>query len=151
MRPTRPSATALPPNPAAPRASGWTTIRRVAPYLWPPGETGIRARVVVSMILLLIAKIIAVGTPIFYKAAVDALAPAVPSAPWMLGLGAVGMTVAYGGARLINTGFQQLRDGIFAVVGQRALRQLAFETFTHIHRLSPVSYTHLTLPTNREV
>ena len=136
MRSTRPSATALPPNPAAPRASGWTTIRRVAPYLWPPGETGIRARVVVSMILLLIAKIIAVGTPIFYKAAVDALAPAVPSAPWMLGLGAVGMTVAYGGARLINTGFQQLRDGIFAVVGQRALRQLAFETFTHIHRLS---------------
>ena len=136
MRPTRPSATALPPNPAAPRASGWTTIRRVAPYLWPPGETGIRARVTVSMILLLIAKLIAVGTPIFYKAAVDALAPAVPSAPWMLGLGAVGMTVAYGGARLINTGFQQLRDGIFAVVGQRALRQLAFETFTHIHRLS---------------
>ena len=29
-----------------------------------------------------------------------------------------------------------MRDGIFAVVGQRALRQLAFETFTHIHRLS---------------
>jgi len=29
-----------------------------------------------------------------------------------------------------------LRDGVFARVGQRALRSLAIETFTHIHRLS---------------
>jgi ATP-binding cassette subfamily B protein len=33
-------------------------------------------------------------------------------------------------------GFQQLRDVVFTKVGQRALRQLALETFTHIHRLS---------------
>ncbi len=39
-------------------------------------------------------------------------------------------------ARLLNVGFQQLRDAIFAAVGQRALRRLALETFTHIHRLS---------------
>jgi ATP-binding cassette subfamily B protein len=36
----------------------------------------------------------------------------------------------------MSNGFQQLRDAIFAAVGQRALRQLALETFTHIHRLS---------------
>jgi ATP-binding cassette subfamily B protein len=51
-------------------------------------------------------------------------------------LGAVGLTVAYGMARLLSNGFQQLRDVIFAAVGQRALRALALETFTHIHRLS---------------
>ncbi len=39
-------------------------------------------------------------------------------------------------ARLLNVGFQQLRDALFAAVGQRALRRLALETFTHIHRLS---------------
>jgi ATP-binding cassette subfamily B protein len=33
-------------------------------------------------------------------------------------------------------GFQQIRDAVFSKVGQRALRQLALETFTHIHRLS---------------
>ncbi len=44
--------------------------------------------------------------------------------------------MAYGLARLANVGFQQLRDVIFTPVGQRALRQLALETFTHIHRLS---------------
>ena len=29
-----------------------------------------------------------------------------------------------------------MRDALFAAVGQRALRRLALETFTHIHRLS---------------
>ena len=53
-----------------------------------------------------------------------------------MGLGAVGLTVAYGMTRLLSVGFQQLRDVVFAAVGQRALRQLALETFTHIHRLS---------------
>ena len=51
-------------------------------------------------------------------------------------LGAVGLTVAYGLARIITNAFQQLRDVIFAKVGQRALRQIALETFQHIHRLS---------------
>jgi ATP-binding cassette subfamily B protein len=37
---------------------------------------------------------------------------------------------------MMTVGFQQLRDVIFAPVGQRALRQLALETFRHIHRLS---------------
>ncbi|MBV1896812.1 MAG: ABC transporter ATP-binding protein/permease, partial [Rhodobacteraceae bacterium] len=37
---------------------------------------------------------------------------------------------------LMNIGFQQLRDVVFAPVGQRALRHLALETFAHIHRLS---------------
>ena len=51
-------------------------------------------------------------------------------------MGAIGLTVAYGVTRLMAVGFQQLRDVLFAPVGQRALRQLALETFTHIHRLS---------------
>jgi len=132
----RPSSTALTPDKDEPSASGRSTLRRVAPYLWPPGETGVKARVVISLALLLVAKLIAVGTPLFYKAAVDALAPTPLDAGWLVGIGAVGLTVAYGMARLLTNGFQQLRDAVFAVVGQRALRRLALETFTHIHRLS---------------
>jgi len=117
-------------------ASGWSTIRRVGPYLWPEGETGIKVRVVAALVMLLIAKVIAVGTPLLYRGAVDALAPSAVGAGWLVGVGAIGLTVAYGVARLMNVGFQQLRDAIFAVVGQRALRRLALETFTHIHQLS---------------
>ncbi|MCJ7874582.1 ABC transporter ATP-binding protein/permease [Marinovum sp. 2_MG-2023] len=114
------------------RRSGWRTIRRVAPYLWPDAHQWVKYRVVAAMSVLVLAKLIAVGTPMLYKAAVDALDGDVSD----LALGAVGLTVAYGLARLMTNGFQQLRDALFAAVGQRALRQLALETFTHIHRLS---------------
>ena len=42
------------------------------------------------------------------------------SGAMMLAFGAVGITVAYGIARLMTVGFQQLRDALFAAVGQRA-------------------------------
>ena len=113
--------------------SGLRTIKRVIPYLWPKHLSWVKRRVVISMIILLLAKVVTVVTPVFYKGAVDALAgEGVP----MLALGAVGLTVAYGIARLMSNGFQQLRDAVFAAVGQRALRQLALETFRHIHKLS---------------
>jgi ATP-binding cassette subfamily B protein len=113
--------------------SGWMIIRRVIPYLWPKGQAGIKWRVVTSMLALLLSQVLAVMVPQFYGYAVDALAEDGVSE---LLLGAVGLTVAYGMARFMQIGFQNLRDVIFARVGQRALRQLALETFTHIHRLS---------------
>ncbi len=117
------------------RASGWRTVRRVVPYLWPEAHPWVKVRVVAALVALFVAKLVAVGTPFFYKGAVDALAEEADAA-MMLALGAVGLTVAYGMARLMTVGFQQLRDVIFARVGQRALRALALETFQHIHRLS---------------
>ncbi|RKF16662.1 ABC transporter ATP-binding protein/permease [Roseovarius spongiae] len=124
------------PNATDPRASGWVTIAKVAPYLWPEGQGWAKRRVVASLIVLVLAKLVSVGTPFFYKAAVDALAGEGQEAAWMLGAGAVGLTVAYGGARLLNVGFQQLRDALFARVAQRALRRLALRTFRHVHAMS---------------
>ncbi|MDQ2089192.1 ABCB family ABC transporter ATP-binding protein/permease [Marimonas arenosa] len=115
------------------RISGWRTIRRVAPYLWPAEHAWVKRRVVLAMLALLLSKLIAVATPVLYKWAVDSLSGQGASD---LLLGAVGLTLAYGIARLMSNGFQQLRDAIFAAVGQRALRQLALETFRHIHQLS---------------
>jgi len=112
------------------------TIRKVAPYLWPDGQSWAKRRVVLSLLALLMAKLIAVFSPFLYKGAVDALSDGVSSSAWMLGAGAIGLTVAYGLSRAMSVGFQQLRDVIFARVGQRALRQLALETFQHIHALS---------------
>nr|WP_276720064.1 ABC transporter ATP-binding protein/permease [Pseudooceanicola nitratireducens] len=116
--------------------NGMQIVRRALPYLWPSDAPWVRYRVVIALSVLVFAKLIAVGTPFFYKAAVDALAGEGDSAAWMLALGAVSLTVIYGLARLMTVGFQQLRDVVFAKVGQRALRQVAFETFEHMHRLS---------------
>ncbi|MCK0170627.1 ABC transporter ATP-binding protein/permease [Aliiroseovarius sp. S1123] len=129
MAPSRITSTELPDN-------NWRTIRRVAPYLWPAEHPWVKRRVVLAMLALLLSKLVAVATPWFYGWAVNELAGDSTAPAYMLGIGAVGLTLAYGMARLMANGFQQLRDVIFARVGQRALRQLALETFTHIHRLS---------------
>ncbi|MEL6647663.1 MAG: ABC transporter ATP-binding protein/permease [Pseudomonadota bacterium] len=124
---------------------GLRTIREVAPYLWPKDQPWVKRRVIAALLALFLAKLVAVGTPFFYKAAVDVLSNETAGEAWVLALGAVGLTIAYGMARLMNIGFQQLRDVIFARVGQRALRQLALRTFRHIHQMS-LSY-HITRKT----
>jgi ATP-binding cassette subfamily B protein len=118
------------------RRSALRTIRKVAPYLWPDDKPWVKRRVVIALVMLVIAKLVTLGTPFLYKAAVDALTGEGGDPAILLGLGAVGLTVAYGVARAANVGFQQLRDAVFARVAQRALRQLALETFQHIHALS---------------
>ena len=118
------------------RSSNIRTLRRVAPYLWPKGEGWVKRRVVLSLTALLIARLVSVSTPFFYKAAVDSLGGETRGEAWLLAIGAIGLTVAYGVARLSAVGFNELRDAIFVRVGQRALRKLALETFRHIHRLS---------------
>ena len=79
------------------------------------------------------SKFIAVLAPILQARAVDDL---VGSGLPEVALGALGLTVAYGCARIMTNGFQQVRDALFAKVAQRALRRLALETFEHIHSLS---------------
>ena len=116
--------------------SSMRVVLRVLPYLWPKNKPWVKKRVTISLILLFLAKIISVLTPFLYKGAVDLLSGDVQSSGWMLGAGAVSLTVAYGIAKFMHVGFQQLRDVVFARVGQRALRQLAIVTFTHIHKLS---------------
>ena len=116
--------------------SGLQTIRRVLPYLWPEGQFWVKRRVVLALMALIVGKLISVTTPFLYKAAVDSLANEQRDDAWLLVYGAVGLTVAYGVARLGAVAFNELRDAIFVRVGQRALRALALETFTHIHRLS---------------
>ncbi|MDG1431288.1 MAG: ABC transporter ATP-binding protein/permease, partial [Paracoccaceae bacterium] len=115
------------------KGSGTRTIRKVLPYLWPEGQFWVKWRVVVAMVLLLLAKIVAFGTPLLLGKSVDALSDSGASD---LVLGAVGLTFAYGAVRLLAVVFQQLRDSVFARVAQRALRRVALETFTHIHNLS---------------
>ncbi|OYU18040.1 MAG: metal ABC transporter permease [Rhodobacteraceae bacterium PARR1] len=117
-------------------ASGMQTILRVLPYLWPEGQGWVKRRVILALLMLVASKMVSFVTPMLYKQAVDVLAKDAPDAATLMGLAAVGLTVAYGMARLGSVLFGELRDAVFVRVGQRALRQLALETFTHIHRLS---------------
>ncbi|MFN2420951.1 MAG: ABC transporter ATP-binding protein/permease [Gemmatimonadota bacterium] len=121
--------------PAASRSprSDLATIRTLLPYLWPKGEPGLRLRVVGAMACLLVAKLATVYVPVLYKRAVDALAPEAAGAVVVV---PVALIVAYGLIRVASSAFGELRDALFAKVGQRAIRQVALETFMHLQRLS---------------
>lgn len=117
--------------------NGWSVAKQVAPYLWPKNNRSARVRVVLALCVMVLAKVVSVTAPYLYKLAVDVLSGDIAEKPeMMLVFGAVGLTIAYGFARLMTNGFQQLRDAIFAPVGQAALRELALQTFKHIHALS---------------
>ncbi|MDT2031998.1 ABC transporter ATP-binding protein/permease [Planktomarina sp.] len=108
---------------------------RVLPYLWPKGQAWVKWRVVIAVSSLILAKLVAVATPMILGAAVDSLSG--EDAEYSLFvLGAGGLTIAYGLSRVLDSGFQQLRDVVFAKVGQRALRRVGLEAFQHIHNMS---------------
>jgi ATP-binding cassette subfamily B protein len=103
--------------------------------MWPAGRMDLRARVVVALLLLILSKIVTVWTPYAFKYATNALAP--PGNPAaIVATVALAMVLAYGAGRVFMVVFAQLRDAVFARVGQRAVRQLATETFEHLHGLS---------------
>ena len=117
---------------AEPR-SGWATVRALLPYLWPQGQPEMRARVVLALIMLAASKVALVYVPILFGQSVDALTGADASTLVVI---PVGIILAYGLARVLAHTFGQLRDAVFAKVGQRAIRTIALEVFEHLHRLS---------------
>ncbi|TJV07356.1 MAG: ATP-binding cassette domain-containing protein [Mesorhizobium sp.] len=115
-----------------------TTLRNLWPYMWPADRADLRARVTWATLLLVVAKVTLVAGPYFFKWATDALAGGFktpPPLPSFL-LAPVMLVIAYNVLRLVQLGFNQLRDALFARVGQHAVRQLAFRTFVHMHQLS---------------
>ncbi len=110
----------------------WQYLR---PHLWVKNRPDLKARVVISLILLVLAKIVVVALPFFYKEAVDLLENKSSREVALLSL-PFWMILAYGVSRAVGNAFQQLRDTVFTKVGQRALRLLALQTFKHIHNLS---------------
>ena len=109
------------------------TLASLFPYLWPAGQAEMRARVVVALLLLASAKGALVCVPILYGRAVDHLTGDTVSLALVL---PVGLIVAYGIARVLSIAFGELRDAVFAKVGQRAIRTLALQVFKHLHKLS---------------
>ncbi|MDR3499587.1 MAG: ABC transporter ATP-binding protein/permease [Parvibaculum sp.] len=112
----------------------WQTLRSFAPYLWPVGRTDLRARVVFAMIVLVACKVITVYTPFLYRDATNILSPKSPAHAAIVV--PLALIVAYGVGRILMVVLAQVRDGVFAKVSQNAVRQLALETFRHLHALS---------------
>ena len=143
-----PPSTAVPPTSAAePEPNGLAaTWKKLWPYLWPHGRLDLQRRVFLAFGLLLVAKGVTMVTPFAFKWATDALVAATGGASggpeaaatagsW-LWKAPILLTVIYGVTRILMAVLTQVRDGIFAKVAMHAVRQLALQTFEHMHRLS---------------
>ena len=124
------------------RTGQLAVLRELVPYVWPAGRPDLRWRVVLALGALVIAKIVTLAAPIFYKNVIDWLTGAT-GASGSAGLTAIGLAaipamliIAYGVARVLMVLFAQLRDVLFTSVSQNAVRQLANRTFRHLHALS---------------
>ncbi len=105
----------------------WQTLATLFPYLWR-----YKARVLIALACLILAKLANVGIPLLLKDIVDQLAR--DYSPVLLV--PLGLIVAYGVLRLATVAFGELRDSVFATVAQGAVSQVALETFNHLHSLS---------------
>ncbi|MGF6157939.1 ABC-type transport system involved in Fe-S cluster assembly fused permease/ATPase subunit [Ensifer sp. KUDG1] len=114
------------------------TIANLWPYMWPSDRADLKLRVIWATVILIIAKVVLILVPYSFKWATDALngKPDVLGFLPVLMTGAVMLVLAYNLARLLQAGLNQLRDALFASVGQHAVRQLAYKTFIHMHQLS---------------
>src|SRR5665213_1571146 len=114
-------------------APSFRPLWRLMPYLWPKGRPDLRTRVIVSIVFLILATGFTSVSPLIFGWAVDRLKPT----PANIAIGTVlSWIAAYTVSRIMMQSFAQLRDGIFAKVQYHAMREVAVETFSHVHTLS---------------
>jgi ABC-type transport system involved in Fe-S cluster assembly fused permease/ATPase subunit len=108
-------------------------IRALAPYMWPKGQLEMRVRVAIAMVLLVAAKVATVAVPAVFGMAVDGLEADATGASIVV---PVSLLIGYGLLRVGQQAFAELRDFVFAKVGQRAIRSIALRIFKHLHALA---------------
>ena len=114
------------------------TVGNLWPYMWPADRPDLKLRVAWAATFLVIAKLVLLLVPYTFKWATDALDNQLTAPEWVppLLVAPVMLVLAYNVVRIVQLGFNQLRDALFARVGQHAVRQLSHRTFVHMHRLS---------------
>jgi ATP-binding cassette subfamily B protein len=106
------------------------TLKRLFPYLWQ-----YKWRVFAALVFMVGAKLANVGVPLLLKELIDAMSFK-PNDPMAVFVVPVSLLLVYGVLRLSASAFTELRELVFAKATQGAARQIALETFQHLHGLS---------------
>ncbi len=127
---------------SADRGGMWSTLYNLWPYMWPSDRADLKLRVVYATFFMVLGKLVTVMIPYLYKLATDALTGDLSTETslqdWLpvIFLTPVVLVIAYNVGRVLMMGLNQLRDALFASVGQFAVRQLSTIVFAHLHSLS---------------
>ena len=124
------SSIPLPNGQASQQRADSDTLKRLFPYLWQ-----YKWRVFAALAFMVGAKLANVGVPLLLKELIDAMSFK-PNDPTALIVVPVALLLLYGVLRLSASAFTELRELVFAKATQGAARQIALETFQHLHGLS---------------
>ncbi len=113
----------------------WKTCALLLPFFWPVERKDLKARVVVAVVSLVLAKLANLTVPLILGWAVDTLSNLEGQMDLLFGI-PIAALAAYGLARLSYIVFNEIRDAIFSRVSQHAVRQVAIKVFNHLHALS---------------
>lgn len=113
----------------------WKTCALLLPFFWPAGRKDLKARVVVAVVSLVLAKLANLTVPLILGWAVDTLSNLEDQMDLLFGI-PIAALAAYGLSRLSYIVFNEIRDAIFSRVSQHAVRQVAIKVFNHLHALS---------------
>ena len=114
------------------------TFKSLIIYIWPTNRNDIKFRIILAIFILIIAKVLTVLVPYTYKWATDGIVGnnSMPSLMSAAVITPIFLIISFGIGRVLMMAFNQLRDGLFAKVGQNAVRQIGKESFEHLHNLS---------------
>lgn len=107
----------------------WKVIKNLLPYI-----TAFKARIIFTVLCLIMAKAANLGVPILLKKIVDSMS--INTISQALMVVPVSLIVAYGLLRLSASLFTELRELIFSKVTEHAVRQVGLQVFNHLHALS---------------
>ncbi len=107
----------------------WVVIKNLLPYI-----TAYKARIIFTILCLVLAKAANLGVPIMLKKIVDAMS--IHSPAQALLVVPVSLILAYGLLRLSASMFSEMRELIFSKVTEHAVRQVGLQVFNHLHALS---------------
>jgi ABC-type transport system involved in Fe-S cluster assembly fused permease/ATPase subunit len=124
------SSVPLPGGQPAKQRPDSETLKRLFPYLWQ-----YKWRVCAALTFMVGAKLANVGVPLLLKELIDAMSFK-PNDPLAVIVVPVSLLLVYGVLRLSVSAFTELRELVFAKATQGAARQIALETFQHLHGLS---------------
>ena len=105
----------------------WNNLKKMFPFVW-----SYKGRVILALGCLVVSKLAMVGIPIVLKYIVDAL----DTDNGQIAVLPIIFLSLYGVLRFLNSGFNELRDAVFARVRYHAMNSLSVTTLTHLHRLS---------------
>jgi ATP-binding cassette subfamily B protein len=109
-------------------------LRRLWPYMWRKDRPRDKLRIGLSLLVIIIGTLITVQAPLLLADGINRIAE--EDIETGIAAGVFGFILGYGVLRFLSVAVPNLREFLFAPVGQRAQREVGVDVFRHLQSLS---------------